>query len=160
ATAPAARPSPSGEAVRMWGGAQPIEFPPRELEIVPCHAAILGARIPQKERRVERRHEYAVAILVEAATQLGDALACAEQGLRGEIAQGEDHRGSYRVELRHQEGVACRDLVRLGVAVALGSALHDVGDVSVALTVEAHRLQHLREELAGAAHEGLALLVL
>ena len=58
-----------------------------------------------------------------------------------------------------QERRAGRDLLRLGVAVSRGPALHDVADVDL-LARETHRLEHLREELARAADEGLALLVL
>src|SRR3990170_1432779 len=40
------------------------------------------------------------------------------------------------------------------------AALQDIADIAVALAVEAHRLEHLREELPGQADEGLALRVL
>ena len=105
-------------------------------------------------------HEGARAILVRLAPQLGDPFPGPEQRLRGEVAEGQDHQWLDGVELRHQERVARRDLVRLRVPVPLRPALDHVGDVAVALAVEAHRREHPREELPGAAHEGLALPVL
>src|SRR6202022_1667749 len=46
------------------------------------------------------------------------------------------------------------------IAVPLGAALDHVADVAIALAIELHRGEHLGQELPGAAHEGLALLVL
>src|SRR5207237_1144919 len=51
------------------------------------------------------------------------------------------------------------ELVRLGIAVVGRPALHRVADVDV-LAAQAHRLDHLGEELSRLPHEGLALLVL
>src|SRR4030095_10826878 len=126
---------------------------------VPGHAAVLLTGVAKQERRMKRRHEDARPVRVQLAAQLGDALLRADEGLRGEVAEREDDARLDGVELRRQEGIARRHLVRLRIAVPLGPALHHVGDVAVALTVESHRREHLREELTGTAHEGFALLV-
>ena len=83
----------------------------------------------------------------------------AEQRLRGELAERDDHPRPDRRDLRAQERLAGLDLVGLRVAVARRAALHDVRDVDL-LAAEAHRLDHLREELARLADEGLALAIL
>src|SRR5262245_16063985 len=108
---------------------------------------------------MKRGHEDARPVRVHLAAQLGDALLRADEGLRGEVAECEDHARLDGVELRREEGIARRDLVRLRIAVPFGPAFDHVRDVAVALTVEADRREHLREELARAPHEGLALLV-
>ena len=67
--------------------------------------------------------------------------------------------GPIARDLRLEEGLAGGDLVGLRVAVPRRAALHHVRDVDL-LAPEAHRLDHLREELPGLADEGLALRVL
>src|SRR5207245_1725590 len=57
-------------------------------------------------------------------------------------------------ELPFQERLAGSQLVRLGIAVVGRAALHRVADVDV-LAPQAHRLDHLGEELTGFTHERL-----
>ena len=86
----------------------------------------------------------------------------AEEGLRGEVAEGEDHHGLDGLDLGHEKRVARRHLVRLGIAIAFRPALHHVRDIAVSIAVEADasRGEHPGEELARAADEGDALLFL
>ena len=60
---------------------------------------------------------------------------------------------------RNRNGSQLFDFVRLGIAIARRAALDDVGDVHV-LARQADRLDDLGQQLAGAADERLALLVL
>ena len=62
-------------------------------------------------------------------------------------------------ELLLEERLARGDLVGLGVAVARRAALEDVADVDV-VAAEAHRFDHLGQELAGGADERLAGAIL
>src|SRR5262249_55229961 len=109
----------SGTSKTTSASSEAFPFAPRELEVVPGHALVLIARVAQQEGGVEGRHEHDVAVGVGAAAEPGDALLGAEERLRGEIAERQDHDRLDRLELRQQERVARRDLVRLGVAVAL-----------------------------------------
>ncbi len=85
-----------------------------------------------------------------------DGRRVAQQRLRGELAERDDHLRPDRPELRAEERLAGGDLVGLGVPVAGRAALHHVRDVDL-LAAEAHRLDHAGEELAGTADEGLSL---
>jgi hypothetical protein len=70
-------------------------------------------------------------------------------------------------DLAHQEGLAGRHLGRFGVAVARRPALQRVGDVDPLAgrlagrrwPGQLQRAQHAVQQLAGGAHEGLALQV-
>src|SRR5262249_38853050 len=93
------------------------------------------------------------------AAQPGDRRVRAEEGLRGELAEGHDDRRANRVQLCLEERLAGLDLVRLGIAVPRRPALHHVADVDLVARV-AHRGDHLGEELAGGPDEGNALVVL
>src|SRR5207245_7912562 len=64
-----------------------------------------------------------------------------------------------RAELPLEERLAGEQLVGLGVAVVRRAALDGVADVDV-LAPQAHRLDHLRQQLAGLAHERVTLQVL
>ena len=108
---------------------------------------------------MKRGHQHAGPVRVGLAAQPRDPFLRSDEGLRREVAEGQDHVGRDRVDLGHQERAARRDLVGLRIAIALGPALHHVGDVAVALALEAHRGQHPGEELAGAPDEGQALAV-
>src|SRR5262245_262212 len=142
------------------GAGEPIVLSPRQLEVVPGHALELLAGIPQQERRVEGGHEHAAPVRVGLPTQARNALLRADQGLSREVAEGQDHVGADRVDLGDQEWAAGQDFVRLRIAIALRPALDHVGDIAVALAVEAHRGEHAGQQLARAADEGQPLLVL
>src|SRR5215469_16243451 len=131
-----------------------------ELEIVPGHALVLIARVAKQKGGMKGGDEHNVAIEIGAAAEPRDAVLGAEKSLGREVAESEDHRGLDGVELRHEEGIAGADLVRLGIPVPVRVALDHVADVAVALAVESHRGQHLGQELSRPPHEGLALLVL
>jgi hypothetical protein len=97
---------------------------------------------------------------VQTAAELADRLLGSEQGLRRHAAERQHDLRLDHGELRGEERRARRQLVRLGIAIGGRAALDGVGDEAVALAVELHGLEHPGEELAGAAHEGLALRVL
>ncbi len=82
----------------------------------------------------------------------------AQQALRRELAERDDHARADDLDLAEQERLAGRHLVRLGIAIARRAALDHVGDVDL-LAGQADRLDDLRQQLPGAADEGLALLV-
>ena len=138
-----------------------VVLAPRQLEIVPGHAPELRARDCAAGRRDGRwararsRGTDTSCPRSRVMPSLVPSRVCAAKLPRARITCGLDG-----VDLGHQERAAGRDLVGLRVAVALGPALHHVGDVAVALAIEPDRGEHLGEELAGAAHEGHALLVL
>ena len=67
--------------------------------------------------------------------------------------------GWIDVDLPEQERLARRDFVRLRIAVPRRPALDHVGDVDL-VAREAHRLDHLRQQLPGAADERNPLDVL
>ena len=89
------------------------------------------------------------------AAQPRDGRVRAQQALRGELAERDDHARADGGELLLEERLALGDLVGLGVAVARRAALQDVADVDV-VAAEAHRLDHLGQQLAGGADERLA----
>ncbi len=66
--------------------------------------------------------------------------------------------GWIDVDLPEQKRFALRHFIGLGIAVAGRTALDDVGDVDL-VAGQADGLDDLREQLPGAAHEGLAALV-
>ena len=88
--------------------------------------------IAQQVGRVERRHQRDALVAAEAAAQPRDRRVVAQQALRRELAQRDDHPRPDRRELPLQERLAAGDLVGLGVAVAGRAALQDVADVDVA----------------------------
>src|SRR5262245_10824242 len=81
-----------------------------------------------------------------------------EQRLRGERPERDDDLRLDRVDLPEKKGLAGRDFVRLRIAVARRTALDHVRDVDVGAR-EADGLDDLRQQLAGAPDERLALLV-
>ncbi len=95
----------------------------------------------------------------DAAAQLRDWLGRAQERLRRELAQGHDHARLDERQLLEQERLARRHFIGLGIAIARRAALDHVGDVDL-LAGHAHGLDDLGEQLAGAADERLALLVL
>jgi hypothetical protein len=106
---------------------------------------------------------------VHAPAQLADGLAAAQQRLHREAAHRQDEARAQQLDLAHQEGLAARHLGGLGVAVARRAALQRVGDVDLARRLgrlavlgarQAEGAQHVVQQLAGGADEGLALPVL
>ncbi len=166
-------PSAAATARGLIGGIGAELHPDRAPPVVPTSSALhpdevgagLGQRLaarPQYGRRVEGREQRGVDAGAGerelAAAQLGDALLGVEQQLRREVAQRHDDARADQLELTVEPGCARLDLVGLRIAVARRAALHDVGDVHV-VAREAHALDELGEELAGATDEGLALEV-
>src|SRR5262245_45062164 len=139
-----------------------VVFLPGQLQVVPRHALVALPGVPEQEGGMKRRDDDAGPIRIRPAPELGDALLRPQERLRGEVPEGEDHDGLDGLDLGHEERVARRHLVGLGIAVALGPALHHVRDVAVPIAVEADaaRREHPGEELARPADEGDALPVL
>src|SRR5689334_14320779 len=109
---------------------------------------------------MEGRHKLDAVVVVPPPAQLRDRRLRAQQRLGGELAERDDHLRRDQLQLANEERLAARDLVRLGIAVLRRPALDDVRDVDV-LAPELHPLgDDLREQLAGAADERLALQVL
>src|SRR6185436_20666213 len=83
----------------------------------------------------------------------------AREQLRGEVAERAYDLRLDQLDLPVQEGLARVDLIRLWIAVARRPRLEHVRDEHL-LAREPDLLQELVKELAGAAHERQALLVL
>src|SRR5688572_17685341 len=79
-----------------------------------------------------------------------------EQTLRGKLAERDDDTRLDDVDLAKQEWLALLHFVGLGIAVPRWSTLDDVSDVDV-LARQLDGLDDLRQQLAGAADEWLAL---
>src|SRR5204863_1852733 len=88
-----------------------VVLPAGELEVFPGHALVLGAGVAQEKRGMERRDEDGVVVWMDAPAQLADRLLRAQQRLRRDAAEREDHLGLDHGELVGQEGRAGRELV-------------------------------------------------
>ena len=124
---------------------------------------LLHRRGAQRRGRVEERQQEdgAAAELVDlrGAAHLGDPGRAAAQQLGREVAEGADDARLDQPHLLEQVGLAGLDLLRLGIAVARRPRLEHVGDEDV-VAGEPDLLQHLVQQLAGAADEGQPLAVL
>ncbi|MCY1225973.1 hypothetical protein D9M72_381860 [compost metagenome] len=98
-------------------------------------------------------------IAMYGAAQLADGRGGAQQRLRRKAAQHHDHPGLHQRDLAAQERLALRHFLGLRVAVAGRAALEHVGDKHIAPARQPERAEHIVEQLAGLAHEGLALQV-
>ena len=78
--------------------------------------------------------------------------------LRGAASEADDHFGLDGRELAQQKRHAGGDFVFFRRAIFRRAALHHVGDVDV-VALQAHGLDHLRQQLSGAADKGNALHV-
>src|SRR5690606_10434161 len=96
---------------------------------------------------------------VGGAPEPGDAGGGVQEQLGGEVAQRHHHPGPDEPDLLAQVSLAGVDLVGLGVAVAGGPALEDVGDVD-GLPGDPDFGEEPVEQLARRPHERLALEVL
>ena len=134
-----------------------LEQGPQQVEVL-LEGSHLRAVVDGRRRMEHGDHAQGAGAL-HAAAQAGDALARLQDELGGEVAQGDDDRGVHAGNLLAQPGGAGLDLFWARVAVAGRAALEDVGDVD-ALARDAGAVEHLVEQLAGCAHEGLALEVL
>src|SRR4029079_17946714 len=126
------------------------------LHVLPDLA--LRAGISQQVGRVKSRHHRDRSHPMELAAHARNRRLDAEERLRREFSERDDHHRIHRRNLRPEERRALLDLVRLRIAVIGGPALHDVRDVHL-LAREAHRLDDLREQLPGPADERLALQI-
>src|SRR6185369_18100137 len=70
---------------------QAVVFLAGQLQIVPRHPLEALPGIAQQERGMKRRDEDTGAVRIRLAPELGDAFLGAEERLRGEVAEGEDH---------------------------------------------------------------------
>src|SRR5262245_11261842 len=135
-----------------------VVLPASEFEIFPGHPLVLLAGVSQQERGMKRGDEHAVAIRMQAAAQLANRLARLQQGLAGHAAERKHDLRLQHGELGVQEGRAGRQLVGLGIPVAGWAALDRVCNKYL-VARELNRFEHLRQQLAGASDEGLALCV-
>ena len=108
---------------------------------------------------MERGDQHAVAVRMQPPAQLADWLARLEQRLAGHAPERQHDLRVQHAELGVEERRAGSQLVGLRIAIARWAAFDRVGDVHL-VARELDRFEHLREQLAGAAHEGLALRVL
>ena len=136
-----------------------VVLPAGEFEIFPGHALVLLAGVPQQERGMERGDQHAVAVRMQPPAELADRLARLEQRLAGHAPERQHDLRVQHAELGVEERRAGSQLVGLRIAIARWAAFDRVGDVHL-VARELDRFEHLREQLAGAAHEGLALCVL
>src|SRR2546430_17119821 len=127
------------------------------LQIVPDLPLLL--RRTEEVSRVEGRHDGNAFVLAPVAAQAGDGGLVPEQGLGGELPQGDDGLRLDGRELPFEERFAGGELVLLRIAIVGRPALHRVADV-VGLAALAHRLDNLGEELSGLPYERLALIFL
>src|SRR5258705_11061572 len=93
------QPRSAAEAISSCGSPAPrvtssrsavLVLPLRELEVVPRHAAVLGAGIAEEERGVERRNQHGVAERMQPSAELADRFLRPQQRLRRHRAQRED----------------------------------------------------------------------
>ena len=96
---------------------------------------------------------------MELAAEPADRLGGAQQRLGRRGAERDQHLGLNDLKLFEQEGLAGEDLLRQRVAVVRRATLQHVADEDV-VAGEAHRFDHLGEQLARLADEGDALAVL
>ena len=99
-------------------------------------------------------------VVVHLAAQAGEARFGAEEADRRSLAERHDEARLEELDLAVEIRSARRRFLGARRAIAGRAALHHVGDVRLAPTRDADRREHAVEELAGLAHEGLALLVL
>ena len=145
------------------GGSTCAATSTREAQVVP--GARLVLQVAQQVGRVVGHDQRHALVAVHAAAQPADRLVAAQQALHGEAAHRQDDPRLHQLDLAHQEGLALRQFVGLGIAVARRPALERVGDVDLlrrlglGARVRPMRAQHVVEQLAGLADEGLALPV-
>src|SRR5438309_2023372 len=101
----------------------------------------------------------ALSAAMQPPAELADRLARLEQRLAGHAPERQHDLRIQHAELGVEEPCAGSQLVGLRIAIARWAAFDRVGDVHL-VARELDRFEHLREQLAGAAHEGLALCVL
>ena len=104
------------------------------------------------------RDQFRAAIVEELSAVAGNSLIRVEQRLRRACAEAADDFGPDHVELAKEIRRAGGDFVFFGQAIFGRTAFHYVADIHVRAP-KTHRFDHLREQLAGAADEGLALFV-
>src|SRR6185295_14011755 len=115
--------------------------------------------IPEDIGRMEGGEEGHPLRLCDPAPQLRDPGLRHQQRLHRDVAQAADQLRLDRRDLPLQPGHARRHLVRRRRPVARRTALEDVADEDLA-ALDAQPLQRVREQLARAAHERLALQIL
>ena len=109
-------------------------------------------------------HEGDAAIGLPLAAEFGDADGFAEEAFHGGGAEGDDDAGADEIDLLMEPGAADSHLIGRGLAVAGGlaggvrAAFQNIGDVEVVARA-AGGLDDFGEQLAGAAHEGLAAFI-
>ncbi|EAU63483.1 hypothetical protein STIAU_7007 [Stigmatella aurantiaca DW4/3-1] len=127
------------------------------LQVLPRLALLGGAA--QQVGRVEGGHQLHALVLAPLPSQPGDGRGVPEQRLGGELPQRHDDLGLDGQQLRAKERLARGNLVGLRVPVARRPAFHHVADVDL-VPAEAHRLDHLRQQLSRRADKGHTLDIL
>jgi hypothetical protein len=129
------------------------------LQVAPDGLSILDGVAAEQKSGVEGGHELDAAPLAPLAAESAHGGIAAEHVLGGGEAEGDDDFGADELDLAHEIRRAGFDFIGRGGAIAGGAAFDDVGDVNL-LALEAHGGDHLVEELASAADEWAAGLVL
>src|ERR1700722_6907768 len=126
------------------------------LQVLPDFA--FGAGIAQQVGGVIGGHQFSAAKFEPLAAELGDAAVCCENGLGGGASEADDYFWRDGIDLAQQEWRTLLDFVALRSAIFRRATFDDVADVDV-FALQAHRFDHLRQKLSGAADEREALHV-
>ena len=117
-----------------------------------------GRRIAQQIGWVIRGQQLAPAPLLPFTAILRNAARGLQQRFRRHRAQANNHFRIDRINLAQQVWRAGLHFVRLWRAIFRRTAFHYVADVHI-FSLQAHRLNHLRQKFPGASHERQALRV-
>src|ERR1700739_758420 len=120
------------------------------LQVLPDFT--LRVRVAQQISGVVRGEQFCVAEVKPDAAISRNRVLGSQQRLRSCVAEANNRFGSDRIQLAIEIGRTGCDLIVGGCAVFRRAALHYVADVYV-LALEAHRFNHLRQELSSTAHK-------
>ena len=117
-----------------------------------------GGGVTQQVGGVIRGNQFGAAEIEPFAAEARNSLAGLQQRLRRAGTEAADHFRLNYGELAHQERRTGFNFIFFRQAIFGRAALHHVRDVNV-FAAQAHRFDHLREQLPGAPDERLALRV-
>ena len=140
----------------VFGGRGLAEAGEDGLEIGPAGGFL--ARVAQQIGGVEGEHDGDAFEFAPAAAGFADGHRFVDQSARGRRAEADDQLGLDDGDLALEVGDAAGHLFGRGHAIARRAAFDDVADEDLLAGI-AHGVDHLGEELAGAADECEALLV-
>ena len=107
----------------------------------------LVPRVPQRERRMVRRHDVKTVLLDEESPDVSHYRLLAEKGLIRRRAAKEYHLGTHQSELLGEQWLACMDLRRCRAPVLGRTAFRDIADMIV-LFGKTIGIYEILEELA------------